>query len=137
MKGALEGRERVIVIDTWGSKATSKVIEMVPAGSHIILLGNVSEKRNLTVRTTDISLNHKCIEGFNLIKYMCECLSKERREEFHKLIRDDITKGGSLFLAKAKGEPKVFKLEQISEALDALQEGTQQQILLDCHSSNQ
>jgi hypothetical protein len=82
----------------------------------VILMGNVSEKKNLNLSSFDLALHSKYIEGFNLIKYMCECLTKEKRAEFIKLIRDDFDKhphSGDIFRTTSKAETKVFKLEEI------------------------
>ena len=91
---------QVIILDTWSNKATSRLIELAPSGTRVILVGNLSEKKSLTLCSSDFFIQHKCIEGFNLIKYLTESLSQERMNEFFRIIRDDFDKyptSGDLF----------------------------------------
>jgi hypothetical protein len=64
-------------------------------------------------------LSHKSIEGFNLLKYLQEKLSKEKVQEFMNFIRDDFDKNphsGSIFSSKRTyavkaGDTQIFSLE--------------------------
>jgi hypothetical protein len=57
----------VILIDTWANEATSKVINLLPSGSRVILLGNSSDNSTFSLCATDLFLRYKTIEGFNLL----------------------------------------------------------------------
>ena len=97
----------LILLDTWSNKATSSIIEMIPSGSKIILLGNLSERaEGLTLNTSDLFLRYKTLEGFNLLRFLREDLSKERMREFLLFIRDD-------FDNNAASNGKVFRSKKI------------------------
>ena len=109
----------LILLDTWSNKATSSLIEMIPSGSKIILLGNLSERNEgLTLNTSDLFLRYKTLEGFNLLRFLREDLSKERMKEFLLFIRDDFDKnaesGGKIFRSEKmikEVERKEYKIE--------------------------
>jgi hypothetical protein len=92
---------------------------MIPSGSKIILLGNLSERgEGLTLNTSDLFLRYKTLEGFNLLRFLREDLSKERMKEFLLFIRDDFDKnaesGGKIFRSEKmikEGERKEYKIE--------------------------
>lgn len=131
-----------IIIDCWGNKATSQLIKMVPRESRILLLGNLSEKERLDIDTTDFFMLSKRIEGFNLLKYLHDCLPKERRKTFYDFVREDFDenpKSGDIFCDTSKVEmmesneaPQIFKLEEIEKALTVLDKTPQARVLLEC-----
>lgn len=102
-----------VMIDCWSSKATSRCISLLPPGSRILVLGNLSESSQINISPLDLFMHHKIVEGFNLLKYM-EKLSKERLQEFFRLIRDDFDSQGGIFYSQCKEAERVFKLEDIS-----------------------
>ena len=66
-----------MLIDLWGDKTSAQAIKLLPAGSTILLLGNLSEKEALQLNCNDLFMCHKQIEGFNLLKFMKDELTKE------------------------------------------------------------
>ena len=102
---------------------------MIPSGSKIILLGNLSERaEGLTINSSDLFLRYKTLEGFNLLRFIREDLPKERLREFLLLIRDDFDQNaetnGKIFRAeKVEGlERKEYKIDQIQEAIKEFEE---------------
>ena len=86
----------LILVDTWANQATSTLIKILPSGSRIILLGNLSERsEGLTLNSTDLFLRYKTLEGFNLLKYLREECDKNRITEFLNFIRDDFDQNAS------------------------------------------
>lgn len=105
------------------------MIEVIPSGSRILLLGNLSEKaEGLTLNTSDLFLRYKTLEGFNLLRFLREDLSKDRMREFLNFIRDDFDQnaesGGKIFRSeKIKHvERKEYQIEQIQEAIKEFEE---------------
>ena len=81
--------QSVILIDTWANEATSKVISLLPSGSRVFLLGNLSDKSTFSLCATDIFLRYKTIEGFNLLQYIKQDLGMDRLKSLFSQIRDD------------------------------------------------
>lgn len=129
MEHAQRQNQPLILLDTWSNKATSSLIEVIPSGSRILLLGNLSEKaEGLTLNTSDLFLRYKTLEGFNLLRFLREDLSKDRMREFLNFIRDDFDQntesGGKIFRSeKIKHvERKEYQIEQIQEAIKEFEE---------------
>lgn len=133
-----------IVIDAWANKATSQLIKLLPSDSRAILLGNLSEKERLSLDTVDLFMHSKHVEGFNLLKYLQDCVSKERRKTFYDFIREDFDSNPDsgdvfkdIFISDKPNEPtRVFKLTEVEDALRELEKDPGANILLECCSSS-
>lgn len=86
----------------------------MPDKSEMLAVGNVSSS-SINLSTTDFFMHSKKISGFNLIKYMREDLSTDKKKQFFKFIQDDINSGGKMFSTMIAKE---MKLEEWSKALD-------------------
>jgi len=84
----------------------------------MILLGNLSNA-DLKICTSDFFMSNKRIRGFNLVYYLRDEVSEERRRQIYKIVEDDINAGGEYFGAKIAKE---FKLEDYSQALDQVEQ---------------
>ncbi len=87
-------------------------------------------------------LRFKVIEGFNLLQFMRGELTKERVQQFYKMIRDDFDQnasdGGKLFKQDRFhiGEERIYDLEQIDKALKAFEESEGKiNILINCEAN--
>jgi len=68
----------------------------MPSKSEMILVGNLASQ-DMKLCTTEFFMHNKKICGFNLERYLIEEINDDRRNEFKKLVQDDINAGGKLF----------------------------------------
>jgi hypothetical protein len=66
-------------IDTLGGDLSGRIFSMMPDGSEMIALGNITCS-NLNLETTEFYMHSKKVMGFNLIKYMREELSADKKK---------------------------------------------------------
>jgi hypothetical protein len=107
------------------------------------LLGNLSEKEALQLNCNDLFMCHKQIEGFNLLKFMKDELTKEQFNGFKTMIRDDFdqnTPYGKMFVCCGAGKDlredlDLYGLEEIDKALLALEKGGRN-VLIRCNEVN-
>lgn len=71
--------------DCVGGEISGKILAKMPEKSVLCLLGNLSNE-DLKICTSEFFLHQKQIESFNLVRYVSESLSDDRRREFTKMI---------------------------------------------------
>lgn len=71
--------------DCVGGEISGKIFAMMPEKSVLCLLGNLSNE-DLKICSSEFFLHQKSIESFNLVRYITESLSDDRRREFMRII---------------------------------------------------